>query len=154
MAGATFAGICSISHTSVKTQNPDSRGFRLYFGSKLWIPIPCAEDRNKTCTNSRFCLVRVWTSTPAHDENPALHAGFAAGGELDGICGPSYTSIKSPNLDSLGMSWSFAFRTCSRLWSEHEGTSACLDLPKKRPRERDSRRAAASAFLFVHFEGT
>ena len=29
------------------------------------------------------------------------------GGELDGICITSYTSIKSLNADSPGMSWSF-----------------------------------------------
>ena len=71
--GSVFTGICSLSHTSIKTQNPDSRGFLLCFVSELWISgVEDGNNGNKAYTNSGFGLARVQSSTSVHHEKPCV----------------------------------------------------------------------------------
>ena len=90
----------------------------------LWVQSSGVEDWNKTCKNSSFCPVRVRSRTSVHHENPVFMQGSQQGGESNGICSTSYSSMKSPNLDSLGMSWSL---WCFGLevWTGSMSSSSC-----------------------------
>ena len=74
------AAFCSISRTSIKTQNRDSPGLLLCFGSGFWVS--CVEGGNTSCKHSGFCRVRAWSSASVHHENPVFQAGFAAGRQV------------------------------------------------------------------------